>query len=298
MKLKYTFALLLFLTAFSLNAQLRYGFKTGLNFAHFTGPSESDDAGASLETFKNVTGFHIGASFGYSFSDNYSLRAEVMFSKRGTKYNFSGESYRVFRYTNGATLSTGNSSYLININNSYIDIPVMGVARWGDFEVSAGGYVGFLVSSVGDGSLRYSGKTVPLSNTVTNVETGSEELVFNLQYNYRKDEPGEGDGTEKVIARVDARNVEMPKTLGAYYDYTEDRGSLYNTVDFGLVGGLAYYLSTSLYIGARLQYGLADITNNNADLSKTKINVTDGSLIYRNDKDKNFVIQASVGFSF
>jgi hypothetical protein len=245
-----------------------------------------------------VTGFHIGASFAYNFTDNYSMQAELLYSKRGAKYTFDGQSYRVFRYTNGQTLSTGNSNYLINVNNSYIDIPLTFVARWGDFELSGGAYAGFMVSSVGDGSLRYSGSTVPLGNKVTNVETGADELVYNLSHNYRKDEPGEGDASEKVIVKVDARNVEMPKTLGAYYDYTEDRGTLYNSIDYGLIGGLAYYLSNSLYIGARLQYGLADISNNNADLSKTEINVTDGTLIYRDDKDKNFVIQASVGFSF
>ena len=299
MKLKYALLFLLAILVFSLDAQIRYGFKTGLNFAKFSGPSETDADGKALETWDNVTGFHIGATFGYSFTDNYSLNAELLFSKRGAKYVFDGDSYRVFRYPpNGQTLSTGSSRYLINVNNSYIDIPLTFVARWGDFEVSAGGYAGFMVSSVGDGSLRYSGETVPLGNTVTNVGTGASELVWNLSHNYRKDNPGEGEGEEKIIAKVDARNIEMPATLGAYYDYTEDRGSLYNSLDYGLIGGLAYYLSSSLYIGARVQYGLADVTNNNADLSKTEINVTDGTLIYRDDKDKNFMIQASVGFSF
>lgn len=298
MKLKYALLFLFATLVFSLNAQIRYGFKTGLNFAKFSGPSETDAEGKALETWDNVTGFHIGAAFGYSFTDNYGLNVELLYSKRGAKYIFDGDSYRVFRYPNGQTLSTGVSRYLINVNNSYFDIPLTFVARWGDFEVSAGGYAGFLISSVGDGSLRYSGETVPLGNTVTNVETGASELVWNLSHNYHKDNPGEGEGEEKVIAKVDARNVEMPATLGAYYDYTEDRGSLYNGVDYGLIGGLAYYLSSSLYIGVRLQYGLADVTNNNADLSKTEINVTDGTLIYRDDKDKNFMIQASVGFSF
>ncbi len=298
MRFKYFLLLCCLAAVFSLNAQVRYGFKTGLNFARIKGPSETNAAGKDLETFGNVTGFHIGATFAYSFTDNYGLRTEFLYSKRGTKYTFDGESYRVFRYTNGQTLSTGSSRYLININNSYLDIPVMAVARWGDVELSAGGYVGFLVSSIGDGSLRFSGETVPLGNTVTNVESGAGELVFNINYNYRKDEIGEGDNAQKVIARVDARNVELPKTLGAYFDYTEDKGNVYGALDYGLVGGLSYYISHSLYIGARLQYGLADVTNNDADLSRTEINVTDGSLIYRKDKDKNFVIQASVGFSF
>ncbi|MBV6439308.1 MAG: PorT family protein [Haliscomenobacteraceae bacterium CHB4] len=298
MKLKYTLIFLLTAFVFSLNAQIRYGFKTGLNFANISGPSETDANGKELESWGNVTGFHIGATFGYNFTDNYGLRAEFLYSKRGAKYTFDGESYRVFRYTGGQTLSTGISRYLININNSHLDIPLTFVARWGSFELTAGGYAGFLISSVGDGSLRYSGETVPLGNTVTNSETGATELVFNLNHNYRKDDPGAGEGADMVIAKVDSRNVEIPKTLGAYFDYTEDKGKLYNTLDYGLIGGLAYYLSNSLYVSARLQYGLADITSNKADLSRTEINVSDGTFIYRDDKDKNFVIQASVGFSF
>lgn len=298
MKLRYVLAMVLVTFVFSLDAQIRYGFKTGLNFASIKGPSDVDADGRELESWGNVTGFHIGATFAYAFTDNYRLQTELLYSKRGAKYTFDGDSYRVFRYTNGQTLSTGNSRYLINVNNSYLDIPLVFVARWGDFELSGGAYAGLLLSSVGDGSLRFSGKTVPLGNTVTNNETGVSELVFNISHNYRKDDPGAGEGDEKVIAKVDARNIEMPKTLGAYFDYTEDKGSLYSSLDYGLVGGLAYYLSSSLYLGARLQYGLADVTNNKADLSKTEINITDGTMIYRDDKDKNFVIQVSVGFSF
>lgn len=298
MNLRYAFSLLLLTITFSLNAQIRYGFKTGLNFAHFNGPSETNADGASLETFDNVTGFHIGATFAYNFTDNFSLRGELMYSKRGTKYTFDGASYRVFRYSGGSTLTTGDSRYLVNINNSYIDIPVLGVARWGSFELSGGGYVGFLIGSVGDGSLRYSGRSEPpLLYPVENAETGSTELVYNLNYNYRKDDPGEGDDVQKLLVEIGPRTIEMPKTLGAYFDYPEDKGSLYNSLDFGLVGGFSYYLSNSLYAGVRLQYGLADITNNDADLSKGRT-AADGSLIFRDDKDKNFAIQASVGFSF
>lgn len=306
MKLKYTLIVLLTAFVFSLNAQIRYGFKTGLNFANISGPSETDANGKELESWGNVTGFHIGATFGYNFTDNYGLRAEFLYSKRGAKYTFDGESYRVFQYSSGGpTFSTGNSRYLINVNNSYIDIPLTFVARWGSFELSAGGYAGFLISSVGDGSLRYNDAiTEPQKLPVTNAETNAEELVFNLNHNYRKDEFGEGDNSQQLLVKLNDKIVEMPKTLGAYFDYPEDRGNLYKSLDYGLIGGLAYYLSNSLYISARLQYGLADITNNRVDLSKVEFDPYSPDLElpqrykYRDDKDKNFVIQASVGFSF
>lgn len=300
MQLRHALALLLIsTTVLSLSAQIRYGFKTGLNFARFDSPSETDNAGTALETFSNVTGFHIGATFAYHFTDNYSVRAELLYSKRGAKYTFDGASYRVFRNASGTNiLTTGTSRYLINVNNSYIDLPVLGVARWGGFEISGGGYLGFLVGSVGDGSLRYSGKSgSPLFYTVSNADTGSDELVFNLNQNYIKDKPGEGDDAGKISVEIGPQNIELPNTLGAYFDYPEDKGKLYKTLDYGLMGGLAYYLSNSLYAGVRLQYGLADITNNDADLSKARTGEGD-TLIFRDDKDKNFAIQATVGFSF
>ena len=160
----------------------------------------------------------------------------------------------------------------------------MAYGRIGDFEISGGGYVGLLLQSVGDGSLNYS-------------DPANSKLQFNLHYNYRKDDAGDSeDGTEKVAATLEGRKVELPKTLGAYYEYPEDRGNLYKSLDYGLMGGLAYYFSHSLYFGVRLQYGLADITRNQADLQHSSTN--NGTVVYRDDKDRNFVLQASVGFGF
>ncbi len=283
MRLKFTFALLLACSAVQVQAQLHYGFKTGLNFARFDGPSETDNAGKSLETWKNVTGFHIGAAFSYHFTDNFGLRGELLYSKRGAKYTYEGQSYSLFNLPNGNTVN-GNSRYLISINNSYVDLPLMAYGRFGDFEISGGGYVGLLLASVADGSLSYS-------------DVANENLQFNLRYNYRKDEAGGSESApETVLANLEGRKVELPKTLGAYYEYPEDRGQLYKSVDYGLVGGLSYYFTSSLYLGARLQYGLADITKNSADLQHATTD--NGNLLYRNDKDRNFTLQVSVGFGF
>ena len=51
------------------------GFKAGLNFNNFIGPEESAD-----EVFATNTGFHIGASFVYSVTDLFGLKAELMYS--------------------------------------------------------------------------------------------------------------------------------------------------------------------------------------------------------------------------
>lgn len=284
-------AALLCLAAVSLPAQLRYGFKTGLNFARMDGPSELNSAGADLESWKSVTGFHIGLSLSYAFTDYLGMRGELLYTKKGGKYTFDGESFRLFRQDGLVTNSTGNSRYLINISNAYLDLPVSVYGRWKDLELSAGAYAGLLVQSVGDGSLSFrGGRTIPLQNSI-------DDLEFNLDHNYRKDSPGGGESGETIVARVDAKTVELPKTLGAYFDYPDDKGSLYNSLDYGLVVGVSYYLSRSLFASVRMQYGLADITNNNADVSKARTG-ENNTLLLRDDKDRNVVIQASVGFSF
>lgn len=293
---------MLVLSTFTANAQVKYGFKTGLNFAHIAGDSEKNDAGQDLESWKNNTGFHIGMTLSYRFTDYFGVRGEFLYSKRGAKYTFEGQSYRIFRHSTGSVLTLGSSRYLINLNNSYLDLPVMAFGRYRSFEIYGGAYVGLLVQSVGEGSLRYSGKTVPLGNDAyVNPNKTETEMNFNLNYNYRKDDPLEGssetDNEEPVPVKVDAYIAETPKTLGAYYDYPEGAGRLFNSLDYGLVGGLSYYITGALYLTGRVQYGLADITNNAADLSKAHVG-TNGELIFREDKHRNFVIQASVGFSF
>jgi len=284
-----TFVCLLF--AASLPAQIRYGFKTGLNFASIDGVSEVDASGKLLETWKNTTGFHIGATFSLNFTDNLGVRTEFLYSKKGAKYTFEGPGYRFFTQANGTKiLTTGNVRYLVNITNSYIDIPLMAFGRFGDFEISAGPYAALNIQSAGEGSLRYEGKS-QLNGASIDV------LEFNLDHNYRKDDPGEGNTAQTVKITVDGKDFELPKTLGAYYDFTEDKGNLYNALDYGLIGGVSYYLSRTLYFNVRLQYGLADLTRDEADLNANKLGPNNAP-VFNTRKDRNFTVQASVGFSF
>lgn len=271
-------------------AQLRYGIRAGLNFATLRGPYEQNSAGEDLERFENVTGFHIGIGFAYPFTDEFGLRSEFMYSKKGLRYTYEGDMYRIFTHAGGSTLTLGEGRRLININQSYIDIPITAYYRLKDFELSAGVYAALQVQAVGEGSAAYSGKTQPLQNP-----TG--DLRFNLQHNYRRDKPGEGKGEETISAQVDARTLTLPMTLGAYYDYPEDRGRLYNSLDYGLTAGASYFLSRALYIGARIQYGLADLTRDQADLQYYRPDA-DNAPVYRADFDRNFNIQLSLGFSF
>lgn len=100
-------------------------------------------------------------------------------------------------------------------------MPVVAFYRVGDFEFSAGAYAGLMVQSAGEGSVLFSDGVTEASNPI-------EDTEFFLNHNYRKDKPGESSGDETFLLKVDNKNLELPKTLGAYYDYPEDKGNLFH----------------------------------------------------------------------
>lgn len=290
-KIKQVLLATLLLASMTAQAQLHYGIKTGLNFARIKGPSELDNTGAALEDWKSATGFHIGIGFSYKFSDHFGARGEFMYSKAGGRYSYDGDAHRVFNYTGGSSYATGHAKYLLNISNAYLKVPVSVYAKAGDFEFSAGPYVAVLVQSTAEGSLLFSGGKTENNSSI-------EDIEYFLDYNYRKDDSGAAvSGSETHVVRVDNRNIDVPKTVGAYYDYTEDRGKLFNSLDYGVVGGVSWYLTGTLYLNVGVQFGLADVTNDKADLAKS-VTGPNHSPVYRSDKDRNFAISTSIGFSF
>ena len=278
------------LLGFSAQAQFHGGVKTGLNFSTLKGPLETDANGNTLESVDNFTGFHIGPTFSYAFTDRFGLRGELLYSKKGGKYQYDGAGFRNFNLDNnqGQRYIKGTTALGLIITHTNIDLPVSAWVRLGKLELSGGFYASLLLQKVGDGSMTFKWK---------NDDGTDGSLESFLNYNYNRDDAGEGRSTEEVIVRVNNRPATYPTIFGAYYDFPTDRGNLYKTLDYGLMGGAAFYISRTLYVGARLQYGLADLTNTNADVSRLKLD-TDGNFITRNDKDYNFTIQASVGFSF
>ncbi len=294
-KITILLSFLIFLGGDLLHAQdIGYGFKAGLNFSSFQGDSEQDIAGNDLENFTNNTGFQIGGIINFKFTDAFGLRTEILFSQKGGRYSFTGDSYQRLYATNGETVrTTGMKEITLNVTNAYIDIPVMGyirVAKW--LELSAGPNIGFLIASSGAGELRYNGA----------ISTGKpiEEFVVSLEHRYFSDEAGEAKLiNEDPIVREGFNNfIEIPKGFGAYYDYEDaDEKGLYNIIDFGLNAGLAIYLNQGLSLGVRFNYGLADITKNTVDRSQVSLNENNG-FILRDDFDRNLSAQATLGFSF
>lgn len=290
------FLFLLLLLSGSLSAQeLSYGFEVGLNFSSFNGPSETDANGANLESFRSTNGFHVGGNLRLKIVDRFGVKAEALFSQKGGKNIYEGEGVQIFNTVDDTkVLSAGMRKTIISVTNSYIDIPIMGYFRpVSRIELFAGASVSFLVGSTGIGEFTYSGQTSLGGDNI--------EFLAELDHNYSKDlardERVIGEFEEVISFEVNGNEVRFPESLGAYYlDYETKSGKLYNTFDLGLVGGAHFYFNGSLYLGVRLNYGLLDVTNNTYDISYATSNGTE--YIPRSDIDRNFSLQASLGFSF
>jgi hypothetical protein len=276
----------------SLAQEFAYGFKAGLNFNRFNSESETDDNGNQLETFDGNTGFHIGASFAWKATDLMGVRAELMYSQKGGRRRFEGPSYYIFKAPDDSRIfSTGTREQDFSIVNSYMDIPVAGYVKplkW--LEIYAGASIGFLVGSTGFGEIDYNGKT----------PTGAQidEVSYEIDANFLRDNAQDASyAVPPATVKISGEDVPIPQSAGAYFEFDEDRGKLYKIIDTGLLAGLSIYFNKGLYVTGRLNYGMTDITRSKTDVSLVKLDA-DNNFISTNEKDRNFSIQASIGFSF
>jgi len=273
---------------FVLQAQVSIGFKAGLNFSNMDGELEMDAQGNPLETIKSSTGFNVGALVNYSITDIFGLRTEFIYAQKGRVINYDGDSYFIFdSNSNDPIIAAGNRNLELDVINSYLEIPLLAYAKFGKIEVMGGAYFSTLIGSVADGSLTFT----PGSRQGNNFD----EKEFTLDYRYRRDEAGEGRGEVKPLS-VNGRGVDVPSTLGAYYEYSAVEENLHNLFDFGVIGGLSFYLNAGFFINARVEYGLTDTTDDRVDVSYSQ--VPNNQLSFRNDTDRNFTLHTSVAFRF
>jgi hypothetical protein len=116
-------------------AEVAIGIKGGLNFANIN-PSQSVGT-----TYNNRTGYHFGAFALFKLS-KIGIQPEVLFSKQGTKYSFSGQD--------------------VDANFDYINIPViLKIYLVAGLNVQVGPQIGFV--SGGDVKSTYSGVTTTQS---------------------------------------------------------------------------------------------------------------------------------------
>ncbi|MCO6478483.1 MAG: PorT family protein [Phaeodactylibacter sp.] len=266
------------------------GFRAGINFATIDGPLEMSAGGSELEEYRFSNGFHVGGTVNYFFNDYFGLRAELLYSQKGADYNYNGESFWVLYTEDDERIyATGSRNTSLSITNSYIDIPFMAVGRYGRLEVSGGVNLGILISSRGSGELTFSGQT-RAGSTV-------DPFTIALEFNYFDDALRRTDADEVELRDIEGKTVVIPKTMDSNFQEFEGDQKLFNTIDFGLIGGLAFYLNQGLYVGMRVNYGLSDLTKTELDPSRRELDEAD-NFIFREDDDRNLTIQASIGFSF
>jgi len=272
------------------NDDLIIGFRAGMNSSRYDGPLETDLQGNAVESFKGISGFHIAVMAGYKVTDRFGARAELTFSQRGTKYTFEGDSYyNLGQYTNSELLlRTGKRTQSLTVTNAFVDLPVTVYFKLGHLEVLGGINGGLMIGSTGGGSLTFEG-TSPLNKPVTPFEV-------NFQHNYLKDGAKAASSVTQPV-NVDGKNYAVPISTGAYYDFETRDKALYRSLEFGIVGGLAYYINDGLFISARYIQGLTDVDRNEYDVSLVSLQ-PNGDKIQRADKNTSRTWQFSIGFSF
>lgn len=274
--------LLLLLSLTGLQAQeFSGGFKAGLNLNTLNGPAESVN-GEALEVIGNTTGFHVGAILGMAITDLFGLKAELMYSQAGADYQYNGPSFFYFYTESGQVdIQPGTRRSEYSVTNSYLMVPLMAYGRLGRLELEGGVAGGFLVGSVAGGGTNFT------AADGTNYRVGYD-------FNFLSDESGPA-AILTDNGQLPNSQLINPLTVGAYYDSPTDK-SLYQRLDYGLVGGISYFINRGLFLGGRVYYGLADVTRGEQDFSLVRLEQNER--IARDDEDRNVSLQFSIGFRF
>lgn len=271
------------------DAQLSYGFRAGLSYSKLLGDAEVNQAGMELDEYRFASGFHIGFSINYAFTDLVGVRSELIFTQRGTEYTFDGDSYYFLaRRTPNEKVILGRRIMDYNISMATFEVPLIAYYKIGSVEISGGVNAAVILSSTGGGTLDFEGIS-PNNNPI-------DPFRVLLQYNYNKD-AAQAASAQTQVVRVDNVNFQTPTTIGAYYEFDEKDGNQFMAFDLGITGGLAFYLNEGLYLGGRVTYGLLDADDNQYDISLHQLG-PNNAYISRSDKNQHLTIQASIGFLF
>ena len=266
------------------------GFRAGMTFSTISGPSETGNDGENLESYGLASGFHVGPTFNFRLSQLFGVRAELLYAQKGTNYDYGGPSFWIFEPTDGPPIySLGARQMSLDVTNSYLELPLTAYARLGSFELSAGINTAILLGSRGFGELSFiDGRTTQ--------GFAVEPFTINLEHRYNSDKYREKIATDFESRLIEGRAVDIPLTIGAYYEAVDNGKKLYRFLDLGVVGSLSYFLSSTLFIGGRVHYGLLDVTNNEQDISRRNLDAN-SNFILRDDMDRNLALYLSIGFS-
>ncbi len=264
----------------------KFGVRAGVDFSKFLGTLEEGEA----YNFSN--GFHFGINYTYYVTDYFGFGGEVIYQQKGTKRSFNGDGFYPIHKPgeDNYTFVDGNLDMSIDISNAYVSLPLtVSLKPFSKLEWFAGVSPNFLILPIGAGAQTFVSRDDP------------DRLFFDqtLTYQYYEDENEDflpSTFNPAVYCGDDVVNIQG--TAGAYYhfDAAAAQEKMFKWFDLTALTGLNFYYNKSLYLGARVEYGLIDLTNQKVDYSLAERN--GNSFIFRNDKDVHFGIQASIGFKF
>jgi hypothetical protein len=301
--MKFSNKLLFILTVFTIfkvQAQIDYkfGFRAGATLSHMFGPKEIDAANNTLESYKMTARICVGGTFSMPFNDYIGLGAEVLFSQKGALHRFEADnSYLRLDGTvsnmNSTQIFTGQKRIRsVNITNGYVEIPITfyAFAIKDRLMFDFGPSISFLVSSRSLGILKY-GEIDPVN------PDPADFLELELDLRGTDDAGALADRAVDKTGRLDQTTIIYPSRIGSYYNFNEKRGTLFNTLDYGLNFGASLFFTKGLRIGTRVYYGLADVTNNNYDVQQSSLDANK-EFIFRKDRDTNFGLQLFIALQF
>ncbi len=279
----------------------RFGIRGGLSFSQLLGP-QINNADYS-EAYSLNNGIHFGVTLAYHLTDNFGFRTEVAYNQIGTRYVFESDNAPyVFRFALDREVRRGAIIRELDINNAYIHVPIMTFFKpHKKIELYGGIYTQFLVLPTAGGSIDFTDL-----NPTGNIEDGDlKNFSFfqTVEANYYSDQPRQSTSTQGLTVSLlidnEIERINMARGVGGYFELDADEvlATKYNWFDAGLEGGFSYFVNGSLYFSLTAMYGLIDVTNDPADVDFFELNEFNKA-VFRDDYDRNFSLQLSMGFKF
>jgi hypothetical protein len=203
---------------FSTSLMAQFIPKAGISYANVSISQDQKDTYDPNIEYK--LGFVGGVAYQHSFSDLISIQPELLFHQKGFRWTESGEeSIYTFNYTETFTLN-------------YIELPVMVIFKFGNFQVYGGPVFGYGIGGVGKWDLEYSDG----QNTFS--ESGEGKVKF-------KEEPENYEGDDYYIDKP---------------------------FEAGVAVGAGYKLFNLIIVDLRYGMGLTSIYSNEEDFDWTTKN--------------------------
>lgn len=266
--MKQSFFLILALVVFSFSSvYAQIGVKGGASFSAVGSYGNSEEG----ESVSLKTGFQLGAFYQTSLSDKVGLLVELNIEQRGT---VSKKDYTVnlpvVDPSSGMVLGIGD--YTINQEansaHTYINLPVLFTFGGDKFKYYVGPNIGYLIAAKAD------------FDRSIGVTLGGNPLP---------------SPAPLALKEVDWQDYESFKAIFNAPVPAED-GDFLNALELGINVGAMYYLTDAFFVDVRVSQGIIDSTNDAYDNSI----YPNESFMFesREDTDRNFSLQLSLGYQF